>query len=141
MDNYPKVAFFYWSPTKGPYVWGAQNFRPKWINMVKGEYIFNDIPGTGGSYMDKETFYERAMDADVVILHTMGGNITTKEQLLNLNPDFANFKAFKNGRFYALPYDNTKREVLDPAGIMLDYAKAIHPEVLGDNTKYLIKIN
>jgi len=140
INNYPKVVFFYWSPTKGPYVWGAQNFRAKWINMVKGEYVFNDIPGTGGSYMDKETFYERAMNADVVILHTMGKNITTKEQLLSLNPDFANFKAFKNGRFYALPYDNTKREVLDPAGIMLDYAKAIHPEVFGDNTKYLIKI-
>jgi len=74
------------------------------------------------------------------ILHTMGRNISTKEQLLKLNPDFANFKAFKTGRFYCMPPDNSKREVLDPAGIMLDYAKAIHPEVFGGDTKYLIKI-
>ncbi len=140
ISTYPKVAFFYWSTSKGPYVWKAQNFRPRLINDVRGEYIFNDMPGTGGSYIDKETFYERAVNADVVILHTMGKNITTKEQLLELNPDFANFKAFKNGRFYALPYDNTKKETLDPAGVMLDYAKAIHPEVFGDNLKYLIKI-
>ena len=140
VNNYPTTAFFYWSSTKGPYVWGAQGYRPKWINLVKGDYIFNDIPGTGGSYMDKETFYERAMNADVVILNTMGKNITTKEQLLELNPEFANFKAFKDGRFYAMPYDNSKREVLDPAGLMLDYAKAIHPEIFGEDTQYLIKI-
>ncbi|WP_269595619.1 ABC transporter substrate-binding protein [Methanothermococcus okinawensis] len=111
------------------------------MNDVKGEYVFNDMPGTGGEYMDKETFYGRAMNADIVILHTMGKNITTKEQLLNLNPDFANFKAFKNNRFYAISYDNSKKEVIDPKNIMFDYAKTIHPEVFGENLKYLIKIN
>jgi iron complex transport system substrate-binding protein len=139
-NTYPKVAFFYWSSSKGPYVWGAHNFRPKWINEVKGEFIFNDMPGTSGSYLDKETFYERAMDSDVVILHTMGKNITTKEQLLELNPNFENFKAFKNGRFYVQPYDNSKLEVIDPAGIMRDYANAIHPEVFGEDVKYFKKI-
>jgi iron complex transport system substrate-binding protein len=143
INNYPKVAYFcyYYGHC---YVYGAQHYLPKWIMNVKGDYVFTDLPGTNYQHIDTETFYERAMNADVCILDSMGMNYTTKEGLLKLNPDFANFKAFKNNRFYVSKPDYLKYESLDPAGVMLDYAKMIHPEAFhnGDkDLKYFVKIN
>ncbi|EHP86926.1 ABC transporter substrate-binding protein [Methanotorris formicicus] len=143
VQNYPTVVDFSWSKYKNlPGIYGAQHYYNKMVNNFGGEYIFNDIPGTSFQYLDKETFYERAMNADVCILRWFYGDVKTKEDLLAINPDFANFKAFKNGRFYVSHPDYYVWETKDPIGYMMDFAKMIHPELFGgdDDLKYYYKI-
>ena len=141
--DYPTVVDFSWSKYKDlPGIYGAQHYYNKMINNFGGEYVFNNIPGTSFQYLDKETFYEKAMNADVVILRWFYGDVKTKEDLLAINPDFANFKAFKTGRFYVTHPDYYVCEARDPIGYMMDYAKMIHPELFGgdDDLKYHYKI-
>ena len=143
VQNYPTVVDFSWSKYKNlPGIYGAQHYYNKMVNHFGGVYIFNDIPGTSYQYLDKETFYERAMDADVCILRWFYGDVKTKDDLLAINPDFANFKAFKNGRFYVSHPDYYVWEARDPSGYMMDFAKMNHPELFGgdDDLKYYYKI-
>jgi iron complex transport system substrate-binding protein len=111
-------------------------------NEFGGEFIFNDVPGTSTVRLDKETFYERAQTADVCILRSYT-DVITKEDLLAVNPDFADFESFKNGRFYVTHSDSYIDETKDPIGFMDDNARMIHPELFsnGDsNLKYHYKI-
>ncbi|GEM_PF-4875640 len=114
-------------------------------HSFRGEYVFNDVPGTGNQKIDSETLMERAVNADVVILRQRDYNIKTKEDLLKAYPTsgFENFRAFKNGRFYVSKPDYYRGELIDPIGTMEDYAKMIHPELFpnGDNDlKYFVKL-
>ncbi|AXI25601.1 hypothetical protein CFE53_05465 [Methanofervidicoccus sp. A16] len=144
-DNYPTVVNFWkWSDTSTPSVPEAQNFYAKLIDQFHGKYVFSDIPGTGSTKIDPETFIERARNADIVILRTTK-KITKKEDLLNVYPTsgFENFKAFKEGRFYVSKPDYYVWEARDPIGYMEDYAKMIHPELFPDgdnNLKYHVKL-
>ncbi|ACV24949.1 ABC transporter substrate-binding protein [Methanocaldococcus fervens] len=138
------VASFSWSKSKQmAVIYGNNHYYSKMIAELKGKYLFADYNGTKSYYLDKETFYERAINADVVIMRNYyGDEIKTKEDLLKLNPDFANFKALKNERFYVSHTDYYVWEARDPIGYMMDYAKMIHPELFGgdEDLKYFYKI-
>ncbi|WP_292460757.1 ABC transporter substrate-binding protein, partial [Methanothermococcus sp.] len=143
--DYPKVVDFWkYSDTSTPYIPEAQNYYAKMINDFRGDYAFNDLPGTGSEKIDYETFMERAANADVVILRQCK-DIKTKADLLARYPNsgFENFKAYKNGRFYVSKPDYYIWEAKDPIGTMEDYAKMVHPELFpnGDSDlKYYIKL-
>ncbi|AEH07205.1 ABC transporter substrate-binding protein [Methanothermococcus okinawensis] len=143
--EYPKVVNFWkYSDTSTPYIPEAQNYYSKLINNFRGDYAFNDLPGTGSEKIDTETFMERASNADVVILRQCK-DIKTKQDLLNRYPNsgFENFKAYKTGRFYVSKPDYYIWEAKDPIGTMEDYAKMVHPELFpnGDNDlKYYVKL-
>ncbi|MBA2840966.1 iron complex transport system substrate-binding protein [Methanococcus maripaludis] len=143
VDDYPAVVSFSWSSsTDMATIYGAQQFYNKMANEFGGEFIFNDVPGTSTVRLDKETFYERAQTADVCILRSYT-DVITKEDLLAVNPDFADFESFKNGRFYVTHSDSYIDETKDPIGFMDDNARMIHPELFsnGDsNLKYHYKI-
>jgi len=144
-NDYPKVVNFWkWSDTSTPSVPQAQNFYSRLINDFRGDYAFNDIPGTGSEKLDTETFMERTVNADVIILRQCK-DIKTKEDLLARYPTsgFENFNAYKNGRFYVSKPDYYVWEARDPLGYMEDYAKMVHPGLFpnGDNDlKYYIKL-
>ena len=88
------------------------------INVRKyGDYITSMIEISGGHYvpenagegenalstmnMQAEDFYAGAKDADILIYNsTIGGEITSIEELIELNPLFADFKAVQEGRVY-----------------------------------------
>jgi iron complex transport system substrate-binding protein len=109
------------------------------VNEFGGEYVFNDIPGTSSNYPDKETFYERAQNADVCIMKVYTGDeVLTAEDLLSINPDFANFESFKNGRFYTSHRDYFIQEAIDPIGYMDDYARMINPELFSNGDSGLL---
>ncbi|XRO77817.1 ABC transporter substrate-binding protein [Methanocaldococcus sp. 10A] len=143
--NYrPKVVIFCWDKEKNkPFVFEAQNFRAQWILDVKGYYVFIDMSGTSGEYIDKEEFYEKAKDADICILLDYKGEVKTRDDLLKLNPEFRYFKAYKNGRFYVSDSDILLANMYDAGGVMEDYAKMVHPELFsgGDNElKHFVNI-
>jgi len=138
------VDFWKWSDTSTPSVPEGQNYRSKLIEEFNGCYAFLDLIGTGTEKPDLETFMERAINADVVILRQTH-DIKTKKDLLKYYPTsgFENFKAYKNNRFYVSKPDYYIGESKDPIGYMEDYAKMIHPELFPDgdsNLKYFVKL-
>ncbi|MBA2853520.1 iron complex transport system substrate-binding protein [Methanococcus maripaludis] len=140
-DDYPEVISFSLGSTYMS-IYGAQQYYNRMVNEFGGEFIFNDIPGTASTRIDKEIFYERAQDSDVCIMRSFV-EVTTVEELLALNPDFEDFESFKNGKFYVSCSDYYIQETKDPIGFMEDYARMIHPELFsgGDsNLKYHYKI-
>ncbi len=106
------------------------------INVRKnGDYITSMIEMAGGSYvpenagegenalstmnMQMEDFYAGAKDADILIYNsTIAGEITSVEELIALNPLFADFKAVKEGRVYC-----TERNLFQQTTGMTDFVK------------------
>ncbi|ABR54042.1 periplasmic binding protein [Methanococcus vannielii SB] len=142
-NDYPTVVSFSWSTARNTAtVQGAQNYNSRMVNEFGGEYVFNDIPGSSSNTIDKETFYERAMTADVVIMRVFTGNeIKTKEELLAFNPDFANFKAYQNGRFYTSNRDYFIQEMKDPKRYMEDFARMVQPTLFSGGDSNLAHHN
>ncbi|MCR4740685.1 MAG: ABC transporter substrate-binding protein [Lachnospiraceae bacterium] len=109
-DTGKKVAFFY--VTAG----GLINVR------IPGDYITDMIGLSGGDYvpdikgdedgalstmnMQMEDFYEKASDADVIIYSsTIGGTISSIDELTEKNPLFKDFKAVKESKVYCTGRD------------------------------------
>ncbi len=136
VNYFPNVVIFCWDKKKDePFVFDAMNFRVRWIEAVRGNYIFDDLEGTTGRYISKEEFDEKAADADVCILLDYNDDVKTKEDLLKLNPEFRYFKAYRDGRFYVSKGDILLANMYDAKKVMEDYARMIHPELFlgGDN--------
>lgn len=138
----PTVVIFSWSKYRNmPLVYGNDKYYNELIVEFKGNNIFGDYKT---QYLDKEIFYEKAINADVVIMiNYYNTNVTNLEEFKKEFPDIPieKFKAFKNGRFYVSNPKYYIYENIDPAGYMLDFAKMIHPEVFGNGSlKYFYKI-
>ena len=109
-----------------------------------GDYITKMIELAGGTYalshtgsgeetfssmnMQMEDFYQEAADADILIYNsTIGGEITSVEELLEKSSLFEDFKAVKEGNVYC-----TRRSLFQQtsgiADFLLDLDAVIHEE-------------
>ena len=107
-----------------------------------GDYIIKMIELAGGRYalshtgsgedtfssmnMQMEDFYQEAADADILIYNsTIGGEITSVEELLEKSPLFQDFKAVKEGNVYC-----TQRSLFQQtsgiADFLLDLDAVLH---------------
>ncbi len=122
-DTGMKVAFFHVTAN------GMINVRKD------GDYITSMIGIAGGHYvpenagdgqnalstmnMQAEDFYAGAKDADILIYNsTIGGEISSIDELIGLNPLFADFKAVKEGRVYC-----TERNLFQQTTGMAEFVK------------------
>ena len=125
-DTGLKVAFFHVTAN------GMINVRKN------GDYITRMIEISGGHYvpenagdgenalstmnMQAEDFYSGAKDADVLIYNsTIAGEISSIDELLSLNPMFADFKAVKEGRVYC-----TERNLFQQITGMAEFARDLN---------------
>ena len=125
-DTGLKVAFFHVTAN------GMINVRKN------GDYITRMIEISGGHYvpenagdgenalstmnMQAEDFYAGAKDADVLIYNsTIAGEISSIDELLSLNPMFADFKAVKEGRVYC-----TERNLFQQTTGMAEFARDLN---------------
>jgi iron complex transport system substrate-binding protein len=110
-----------------------------YINVRKnGDYITRMIEMAGGSYvpenagegsnalstmnMQAEDFYAGAKDADILIYNsTITGEIGSVDELIALNPMFADFKAVKEGRVYC-----TERNLFQQTTGIAEFAEDLH---------------
>ncbi|ACX72614.1 periplasmic binding protein [Methanocaldococcus vulcanius M7] len=140
----PTVVIFSWSKYRNmPGIYGNESYYSRMIADFNGKNVFSNCK-CDFQYVDKETFFEKARNADVVImLWYYNENISNKSQLLNISPEFAELKAFKTGRFYISHSDYYVWEARDPSNYMLDFAKMLHPELFGEdnNLKYFYKVS
>lgn len=99
------VAFFRISPNGYAVARRSGDYVSRMIELAGGEYAFSSL-GNGDSALstvnvEMETFFQTARDADVIIYNsTIGGEIESLDEFLNLNPVLAELKATRNGEVW-----------------------------------------
>ncbi|MBR1404857.1 MAG: ABC transporter substrate-binding protein [Treponema sp.] len=99
-----KVAFFFVSPLGMVVIRGSDDYIVKMIELAGGTYAF---PATKKStspsvQISMEQFYAQAGDADILIYNaSIDNSIRSKQDLLDKNPLFAEFKAVKSENVWA----------------------------------------
>lgn len=141
-----RVAFFYVSSNGYVNVRKPGDYLCKMIELAGGRYALDDAPFEASAVgalstisVDWETFYQRAVDADVLIYNgSIGGGIASIDELLAKNPIFKDFKAVKSGDVWNSGFD-LYQESSAIADAILDFKTAIDGES-GSPTKFLTKL-
>ena len=99
-----KVAYFYVSENGGIVIRKNNDYIVNMINIAGGDYIFegdSGYDGTGQMTIQKEAFFEKVSDCDVLIYNsTINGKVNTKEELISKCEVLKNTKAYKEDRIY-----------------------------------------
>lgn len=100
------VAFFYINSQGNAIVRKPGDYISKMIDIAGGKYVFSDVlkekeNEMSTMNMQMETFYETAVDADILIYNsTIDGEIESVDQLIQKNSLLADFKAVKEGNVW-----------------------------------------
>lgn len=117
---------------------GGQSYVANLLRAAGADYLWADDPSPDTLYLDFETVYEQALDADYW-LHT--STWTTLDEALTMDERFADFAAFQAGRVY----NNNRRTnpnggndywesgLVNPDLILADLIHIFHPELLPDH--------
>ena len=104
-DTGKSVAFFHVTANGMINVRRSGDYITKMIELAGGHYALTNA-GEGqdalsSMNMQMEDFYAQAADADILIYNsTIGGEISSVDELISRNPLFAGFKAVKEGQVY-----------------------------------------
>ena len=101
-DTGKTAAFFYVSSSGYVVARKSDDYVSKMIELAGGHYVFQDLgaPETATSTvtLEMEAFFSAAKDADYIIYNsTVGGEIDTMEDLLEMSPLLGEMKAVQNG--------------------------------------------
>lgn len=98
------VAYFYVSENGGIVIRKNEDYIVNMINTAGGRYIFegnSEYEGTGQMTIQKEAFFEKVSDCDVLIYNsTINGKINSKEELISKCEVLKNTKAYREDRIY-----------------------------------------
>ena len=99
------VAFFYINSNGGVVTRKSDDYVPKMIEIAGGKYIFEDLGDpekrTSTVNMQLEQFYASAKDADYIFYNSsIVSEVRSMEELLQLSPVLADFKAVKEGNVW-----------------------------------------
>ncbi len=106
-----KTVFFHITATGMINVKKPGDYEAKMIELAGGEYILKEVSGIdedgkSGMNLQMEEFYRLACEADILIYNsTIGGEITSLDELLRKNELFADFKAVKEHAVYCTSRD------------------------------------
>ena len=104
-DTGKTVAFFYINSSGLVIARKSGDYVTKMIELAGGDYIFKNLgdPETATSTVtiEMEEFYATAKEADYIIYNsTIGGEISTLEELVAKNELLADFKAVQDGNVW-----------------------------------------
>ncbi|MFW5688392.1 MAG: ABC transporter substrate-binding protein [Spirochaetota bacterium] len=120
---------------------GGASYAARFIEDAGGAYVWSDDESTGALFLDIETVYAEAGDADVWI---NPGAWTSLAQGAAEDDRFTEFRAFREGRVY----NNNRRMgpgggndyfesgALNPHIILNDLIWVFHPELVSDYEPY-----
>ena len=120
------------------------DYIAKAIRMAGGEYVSFDESGEENALstmtIQMESFYDTALDADVLIYNsTIDGGITSIDELLAKSPLFADFKAVQTGNVWCIT-KNFYQESLALGDMILDvHAVLNNPDAA--NLRFLKKLS
>ncbi len=118
---------------------GVDSYATIFLKDAGADYLFNDIPGYYSQYLDFETVFERAKEANVWINVGMATDLAS---LAAMDERLADFDAYKSGEVYNNNARTTamggsdyfESGVANPDIILLDMIKILYPELVPDHT-------
>lgn len=139
-----RVVFFYITTSGSVNVRKSADYIAKAIRMAGGDYVAFDESGEENALstmtIQMETFYDTAVDADVLIYNsTVDGEIRTIDELLAKSPLLADFKAVKSGNVWCIS-KNFYQESLALGDMMLD-VHAILTDADAGGLRFLHKLS
>lgn len=117
---------------------GGQNYMAQLLRDAGADYLWSDDEGTGSLFLDFETVFDRAADADywlnIGFFGTLADLVATDER-------FMEFAAFQNGHVYnhdAITNVNGGSDFFEsgavfPNLVLADLMKIFHPELVPDH--------
>ncbi len=120
-----KTAVFFYINNAGQAVTRKSgDYVTKMIELGGGENVFSDLGGDSGLStvtMEMEEFYSKAKDADFIIYNsTIGGEISTVEELISKNSLLEDFKAVKEGNVWCTR-NNLFQETMKLGAVISDF--------------------
>lgn len=120
---------------------GGKNYNSSLINQAGGKYIYEDDESNGWLNLDFEEIYTKAYDSDLWI---GAANFSSLDEMIEIEPRYANFKAFENNQVYtytARVNENGANDYfesgnINPEKVLADHIKILHPELLPDYDLY-----
>lgn len=99
------VAFFYISPSGYVVARKSGDYVTKMIELAGGKYVFetlgDPVSATGTVTLEMEKFYATAKEADFILYNsTIGGEISSVEELISKNSLLKDFRAVQNGNVW-----------------------------------------
>lgn len=119
------------------YLPGGKSWASLFIKDANASYLWADTPETGSLSLSFETVLEKAENADFWI---GPAQFTTLKEMIDDNPNYKFFKAYKNKNVYSFSSKKGKTGGIlyyelapnRPDLILKDLIKIMHPEVLPD---------
>ena len=123
-------------------VWNVpagESFVAQFLKDANTDYLWKDSKGTGSLNLNFENVLDKGQYADLWI---GPGSLVTKEEMLNSNPHYGNFKAFKTDNMYTFSKKKGatggtiyyELGALRPDLILKDIIKIAHPDLLPEYT-------
>lgn len=120
---------------------GGKNYNSSLINQAGGKYIYEDDESNGWLNLDFEEIYAKAYDSDLWI---GAANFSSLDEMIEIEPRYANFKAFENNQIYSYTArvnenganDYFESGNINPEKVLADHIKILHPELLPDYDLY-----
>ena len=141
------AAFFYINSAGQAVTRKSGDYITKMIELAGGESVFEDAGGASSSssafstvVMEMEKFYTQAKDADFVIYNsTIGGEISTVEELIAKNNLLADFKAVKNGNVWCT-HENVYQETTKLGTMIFDFHSVFSGTAESEPPTFLYKL-
>jgi len=146
-EDYLKTLEIAKKATSSPTILAGDMFEDKWylpqgtswgcqlLKEAKGNYLWSKTTGTGSLSLSFETVLEKAKEADLWIT---SGQFSTLKEMIDSNPHYAQFSAFKNKNVYSFSGKKGKTGGVlyyelapnRPDLVLKDIVKILHPELL-----------
>jgi iron complex transport system substrate-binding protein len=132
------VAFFHISSSGYAVARKSGDYVTKMIELAGGNYIFRNLgdpdKATSTVTLEMEKFYATAKDADFIIYNsTIGGEISSMDELLSKNSLLKDFKAVQNGNVWCT--DKNLFQETTQLGLMISDIHRMLTESDGNLTK------
>lgn len=117
---------------------GGQNYMAQLLRDAGADYLWSDDEGTGSLFLDFESVFDQAADADYWLNIGTFGSL---DDLVATDERFAEFAAFQNGRIYnhdAITNDAGGSDFFEsgavlPNVVLADLIKIFHPDLVPDH--------
>ena len=121
-----------------PVITGGRSYVAALIHDAGGRYVWADNTAVGAPNIDLEAMIRRASQADIWI---NGGGWPTMAAMLDDEPRYAEFKAYKTGQVWVYERRQTpgggndywSRSVSHPDLMLADLVKIFHPSLMPDH--------
>ena len=136
------VAFFYINSNGAAVARKPGDYVTEMIELAGGTYVFDEL-GDGSSSasvtLEMESFYSEAKDADVIIYNaSIGGGLSSIEELVEKNSLLADFEAVRNGEVWCASED-MYQQMIATGAIISEFHAAFEGED-DEGLEYLVRL-